>query len=70
MSLGKKTGMRLLVALMLLVLAQAVVFAAGAAESPAAGGEKKVVVLNGASMFDVDHPYTQTLIKFEELVNK
>jgi TRAP-type C4-dicarboxylate transport system substrate-binding protein len=70
MSLGKKTGMRLLVALMLLVLAQSVVFAAGAAESPAASGEKKVVVLNGASMFDVDHPYTQTLIKFEELVNK
>jgi TRAP-type C4-dicarboxylate transport system substrate-binding protein len=69
MSFTKKVGMRLFVAALLVLLVQAVVFAGGEAEG-AASGEKKVIVLNGASMFDVDHPYTQTLIKFEELVNE
>jgi TRAP-type C4-dicarboxylate transport system substrate-binding protein len=32
--------------------------------------EKKTVTLSAASMFDKDHPFTQTYIKFEELVNK
>lgn len=34
------------------------------------GADKKTVVLSAASMFDTDHPFTQTYIKFEELVNK
>ena len=69
MSFTKKISMRILIAVMLVLVMQASVFAAGKTEA-AATGEKKVVVLNGASMFDVDHPYTQTLIKFEELVNE
>ena len=32
--------------------------------------EKKTVSLSAASMFDKDHPFTQTYIKFEELINK
>lgn len=32
--------------------------------------DKKVVTLSAASMFDTDHPFTQSYIKFEELVNK
>jgi TRAP-type transport system periplasmic protein len=31
---------------------------------------KKTVVLSAASMFDTTHPFTQSYIKFEELVNK
>ena len=69
MSFTKKVSMRIMIVAMLVLLVQTTVFAAGKAEV-ATTGEKKVVVLNGASMFDVDHPYTQTLIKFEELVNK
>jgi TRAP-type transport system periplasmic protein len=69
MTLKKSAGKHFFVLLMLVVLIQAVLFAGGQTES-VASGEKKVVVLNGASMFDTDHPYTQTLIKFEELVNQ
>ncbi len=68
MTLARKAGVSLLIALVLVVLVPAVAFAGGQAEG--ASGEKRTVVLNGASMFDVDHPYTQTLIKFEELVNQ
>ena len=32
--------------------------------------EKKTITLSAASMFDRDHPFTQTYIKFEELINK
>ena len=32
--------------------------------------EKKTVTLSAASMFDKDHPFTQSYFKFEELVNK
>lgn len=32
--------------------------------------QKKTVVLSAASMFDTDHPFTQSYMKFEELVNK
>ncbi|MEW6549873.1 MAG: TRAP transporter substrate-binding protein [Spirochaetota bacterium] len=48
--------------LALSILAMAAVFGAAA--------QKKTVVLSAASMFDTDHPFTQTYIKFEELVNK
>ena len=32
--------------------------------------QQRTVVLSAASMFDTTHPFTQTYIKFEELVNK
>jgi TRAP-type transport system periplasmic protein len=32
--------------------------------------EKKTVTLSAASMFDKEHPFTQSYFKFEELVNK
>lgn len=37
---------------------------------PSMAAEKKVVSINAASMFDKDHPFTQTYYKFGELVNK
>jgi TRAP-type transport system periplasmic protein len=37
---------------------------------PGIAAEKKTVSLNAASMFDKDHPFTQTYYKFGELVNK
>ncbi len=37
---------------------------------PAVAADKKNVSLSAASMFDKDHPFTQTYYKFGELVNK
>ena len=37
---------------------------------PSVAADKKTVSLNAASMFDKDHPFTQTYYKFGELVNK
>jgi len=70
MTKGKKTVFRLIGMLMVLILVQGSVFAAGQKETAAVAGEKKVIVLNAASMFDETHPFSQTLVKFEELVNK
>lgn len=36
----------------------------------AVSAQQKTVVLSAASMFDTTHPFTQSYIKFEELVNK
>jgi len=40
------------------------------AASAGFAADKKTIVLSAASMFDTTHPFTQTYIKFEELVNK
>ena len=37
---------------------------------PGLAADKKTVSINAASMFDKDHPFTQTYAKFGELVNK
>ena len=37
---------------------------------PGVAADKKTASLNAASMFDKDHPFTQTYFKFGELVNK
>lgn len=37
---------------------------------PGLAADKKTVSINAASMFDKDHPFTQTYYKFGELVNK
>ena len=37
---------------------------------PSIAAEKKTVSINAASMFDKDHPFTQTYYKFGELVNQ
>ena len=44
--------------------------AAMLATLPALAADKKTVSISAASMFDKDHPFTQTYAKFGELVNK
>ena len=70
MTKGNKNVLRLISMMMVLILVLGSVFAAGQKETAAVAGEKKVIVMNAASMFDETHPFTQTLIKFEELVNE
>ncbi len=59
-----------LVAVAAFVLFPAFLFGAGQGEAAGDAGENQVIVLNAASMFGMDHPFTQTLVKFEELVNE
>ena len=60
--------------LLMLLLGASLFFAGTAAfaegQSDSASSEKKVVKITAASMFDENHPFTQTYYKFEELVNK
>lgn len=46
------------------------VFAEGQKDTTAGSGEKKTVKITAASMFDENHPFTQSYYKFEELVNE
>ncbi|MGL1893596.1 MAG: TRAP transporter substrate-binding protein [Spirochaetaceae bacterium] len=66
----RKSQAKLFVLCIFLLVAVVNISANGQKEAPAESGEMKVITLNAASMFDKDHPYSQSYYKFEELVNK
>lgn len=67
----EKRGIRYFGMIFVLLGIVIVLGSCGQGKSKSGGSsEKAVILLNAASMFDTNHPFTQTLMKFEELVNE